>query len=122
MLAQQILPGTRRVRHLQQVFYIQDQISSHIARINVVYLNQYFSAILEWKVCTAPLVCAIARSKPLRNFFFGDFFTTICIQTSYTNREALKQAIQQYCLQISTKMLINTRRSFEDRLTYLYSC
>ncbi|RYA72761.1 hypothetical protein DD592_26205 [Enterobacter cloacae complex sp. 2DZ2F20B] len=54
----------------------------------------------------------------MRNFFFGDFFTTICIQTSYTNREALKQAIQQYCLQISTKMLINTRRSFEDRLTY----
>ncbi|KAJ3663148.1 hypothetical protein Zmor_007456 [Zophobas morio] len=68
MLAQQILPGTRRVRHLQQVFYIQDQISSHTACINVVYLNQYFSAMLEWKVCTAPLGCAIAGSKPLRIF------------------------------------------------------
>ncbi|KAJ3656645.1 hypothetical protein Zmor_015702 [Zophobas morio] len=68
MLAQQILPGTRRVRHLQQVFYIQDQISSHTARINVVYLNQYFPAMLEWKV--SPLVCAFAGSKSLGIFSF----------------------------------------------------
>ncbi|KAJ3646253.1 hypothetical protein Zmor_023847 [Zophobas morio] len=81
MLAQQILPGTRRVRHLQQVFYIQDQISSHTARINVVYLNQYFPTMLEWKVCTAPLICAFAGFKPLGIFSLEIFFTTICIQT-----------------------------------------
>ncbi|KAJ3645369.1 hypothetical protein Zmor_023035 [Zophobas morio] len=68
MIAQQILPGTRKVQHLHQVLYMQDQISSHTAHINVVYLNQYFPAMLEWKVCTAPLACAFAGSKPLGIF------------------------------------------------------
>ena len=38
--------------------------------------------------------------------------------TSYANTDALKQAIQQYCLQISPQMQINTHGGLEDRLTY----
>ncbi|KAJ3651626.1 hypothetical protein Zmor_017652 [Zophobas morio] len=39
MLAQRILPGLRKVRRLQQVFYTLDRVFSHTACTNVAYLN-----------------------------------------------------------------------------------
>ncbi|KAJ3656701.1 hypothetical protein Zmor_015753 [Zophobas morio] len=92
MLAQQILPGTQRVRHLQQVFYIQDQISSHIAHINVVYLNQYFPAMLEWKVWSVHSRDLNPWESFLLRFLHDHLYSN---NTSYTNRDALKQAVQQ---------------------------
>ncbi|KAJ3662149.1 hypothetical protein Zmor_006507 [Zophobas morio] len=80
MLAQQIFPGMRRMRHRRQVFDMQDGVTSHTPRTNVVYLNQYFHNVglesldrhIDWLSRTSDLSPS--------DFLFGDFFMHVCIR------------------------------------------
>ena len=87
-------------------------VSRHTTRMNVAYLNQQrwignFGATY-WPVRSPHL-------NPCDFFFFVYLPNRLYSNnTSYANSDALKQAIQQYCLQISSQMLISTRTNFED--------
>ena len=118
MLAQQIFPGMRRMRHRAGLWHAGRSLQPYTSHKCCLFEPVFPQRRTGKSGSTHWLAFAYIRFKSLWFFIWGFLHARLYSYTSYANRESPIQVIWQYCFQISTQMLINTRRSFEDRCMY----